>query len=152
MKQILVILSLTILISCKSKNVAIEKSLVTIISPSEIDQTKKNRANDLGERLLESCNTSSFKPFSKNEATEKVILNATPERISSTCQKINFRNGKYLGIKLIDVTHNQYTEEFTFRYAIDYEKKIFKRELFVTINAENKVAAISTKEVRAKPF
>lgn len=130
MKRILVILILTLFYSCKSKNATINKPIITIINPSEVDQTKQNKASNLGERLLESCNTSSFKPFTKNEATEKVILNATPARISSTCQKINFRNGKFLGLKLIDVTHNQNTDEFTFRYAIDYEKKMFKRELF----------------------
>lgn len=147
---------------CKSKKVItdqtienlptkVEKSIV-LVKLSEVEELKLNRAESLGIRLLEACNTSKFKTFSSSEATDKVIQNATPSKISSTCQKINFRNGKFLGLKLLDITHNQFTNEFIFRYAIDYEKKMFKRELFVTINEDNKVSAISTKEVKAKPF
>ena len=129
----------------------VEKSIV-VVKPSEVEELKLNRAESLGNRLLEACNTSKFKVFSTVEATDKVIQNATPSKISSTCQKINFRNGKFLGLKLLEITHNQFTDEFLFRYAIDYEKKMFKRELFVTINTDNKVSSISTKEVKAKPF
>ena len=67
-------------------------------------------------------------------------------------KKINQRNGRFLGINLIDVTYHKSKEEYVFRYNIEYEKKYYKRELFVTVNAENKVSAISTKELEPKPM
>lgn len=149
MKKTITILSLTLLISCKSKK---NDSSATIVESSKVEAIKKNRAYDLGTRLLESCNTSRFKAFSKEEATDKVIQNATPEKITATCLKIRHRNGKFNFIKLIDISYLKASEEYVFRYKIDYEKKYFMRELSVTINKENKVSAISTKEVKPKPL
>jgi hypothetical protein len=62
------------------------------------------------------------------------------------------RNGKYLGLELIDITYNPKLEEYNFRYLISYEKKLYQRELYVTINEEDKVSAITTKEVKPKPL
>ncbi len=147
---------ITLLISCKSKKKTDEafkgEKKIVLVKPNEVENIKINRAYDLGKRLLETCNTSTFKVFSKDEATEKVIANATPEKIATTCKKINLRNGKFLSLDLIDIKFNPISEEYYFRYNIQFEKKLFKRELFVTINKENKVAAISTKEVKAKPL
>ncbi|WP_374548295.1 hypothetical protein [Flavobacterium sp.] len=147
---------ITLLISCKSKKKTDEafkeEMKIVLVKPNEVENIKINRAYDLGKRLLETCNTSTFKVFSKDEATEKVIANATPEKIATTCKKINLRNGKFLSLDLIDIKFNPISEEYYFRYNIQFEKKLFKRELFVTINKENKVAAISTKEVKAKPL
>jgi len=147
---------ITLLISCKSKKKTDEafkeEMKIVLVKPNEVENIKINRAYDLGKRLLETCNTSTFKVFSKDEATEKVIANATPEKIATTCKKINLRNGKFLSLDLIDIKFNPISEEYYFRYNIQFEKKLFKRELFVTINKENKVAAISTKEVKTKPL
>ena len=139
------------LVSCKSKNAAVDKTITTV-KPEEVEVVKKNRAYDLGKRLLETCNTSRFKAFSSNEATDKVRQNASKEKISAVCKKINQRNGRFLGIDLIEITYNKLTDEHIFHYKIAYEKKYFKRELFVTVNAENKVSAISTQEVVQKPM
>ncbi len=129
----------------------VEKN-VTLVKPTEVDISKKKRADDLGTRLLETCNVSRFRGFSATEATDKVRQNATKAKISAICQKINQRNGRFLGIDLIDITRDKKKNEHTFRYSISYEKKLYKRELFVTVNAENKVSAISTKEVTPKPL
>ena len=152
MKRIVFFLFLTLVLnSCKSKTAAVDKTITTV-KPEEVEEIKKNRAYDLGKRLLETCNTSRFKSFSTNEATDKVRQNATKEKISAVCKKINQRNGRFLGINLIDITYNKLTEEHVFHYAINYEKKYFKRELFVTVNTENKVSAISTQEITQKPM
>ena len=140
------------LVSCKSKKAAVENKTIEIVKPVDVEPVKKNRAYDLGKRLLETCNTSRFKAFSSTEATDKVRQNATKEKISAVCKKVNQRNGRFLGINLVDITYNKLTDEYVFRYNIDYEKKLYKRELFVTVNAENKVSAISTKEVESKPM
>lgn len=139
------------LVSCKSKNAVVEKP-DNVIKPEAVAAVKKNRAYDLGKRLLETCNTSRFRAFSSLEATEKVRQNATKEKISNVCKKINQRNGRFLGITLLDITYDKNTDEYLFHYNIEYEKKYFKRELFVTVNAENKVSAISTKEITPKPM
>ena len=149
MKRIILFCCVVLLFSCKSKS---PKSTMVLVKTEEVEMIKKNRANDLGRRLLESCNTSRFKAFSTNEATDKVRQNATKDKISSICKKINQRNGRFLGITLIDVMHNKITDEYIFRYSIDYEKKLYKRELNVTVNKENKVSAIATKEVTPKPM
>jgi len=142
-------LLLIFFISCKSKKA---ENTAILIESSKVEAVKKNRAFDLATRLLDACNTSRFKPFTKEEATEKVIANATPEKVSATCLKIRQRNGKFNFIKLLDVTYLKESKEYIFRYAIDYEKKYFKRELKVVINEEDKVSAISTKETPRKPM
>jgi hypothetical protein len=111
---------------------------------------KKDRAYNLGKRLLESCNTSHFKTYSTNEATDKVIKNATVEKISKICQKMILRNGKFIDIKLIEVIHDAVDDSYEFKYAIIYDKKYFQRELIVSMNAEDKVSAIKTKELPTK--
>lgn len=151
MKRIILFCAVLLLVSCKSKKTAVVKT-PEIVKPVEVEAVKKNRAYDLGKRLLETCNTSRFRAFSSQEATEKVRQNATKEKISTICKKINQRNGRFLGINLIDITYHKLNDEYVFRYNIDYEKKYYKRELFVTVNAENKVSAISTKEIEPKPM
>ena len=140
-----------LIVSFKSKKPGVDKS-ISIVKPEEVAVVKKNRADDLGKRLLETCNTSRFKVFSSVEATDKVRQNATKEKIALVCKKINQRNGRFLGLNLIDITYNKTTDEYVFHYNINYEKKYFKRELFVTVNSENKVSAISTKEIEPKPM
>lgn len=158
MRKILLLLCLALLFSCKSKKTATTPVVKApekpsnLVKPEDVEAIKKDRAYDIGKRLLESCNTSRFKAFSSAEATDKVRQNATKNKISTICKKINQRNGRFLGINLIDITRNKKTNELIFRYSIDYEKKLYKRELSVTVNAENKVSAIATKEVTTKPL
>lgn len=135
-----------------SENNSKLENTIVVVPTSEVATVKITIATSLGSRLLESCNTSRFKPFTKEEATEKVIQNVNLSKISETCKKINFRNGRFLGLQLYKITYNTISEEYQFHYFIDYEKKMFPRELYVTINSENKVTAITTKEVKTKPF
>lgn len=152
MRKIIILCCIALVISCKSKkHVVVNRSLV-LIKPESVEPAKQMRAYDLGKRLLESCNTSRFKAFSASEATEKVRQNATKDKISTICKKINQRNGRFLGLTLLNVVHNKTKDEFIFRYSINYEKKLFKRELYVTIGADNRVSAIATKEVKDKPL
>ena len=153
MKKLIIVFVLIFTFSCKSKmskNTTNESKSnlerFEIVKLEEIDAQKKEKSYNLGKRLLEACNTSKFKPFTSDEATEKVIANATSEKIAATCKKINLRNGKFIGLDLIEVLRDKDAEEYIFRYDIKYEKTYFKRELMVTINSEEKVSAISTKE------
>ncbi|GAA4060055.1 hypothetical protein GCM10022389_00360 [Flavobacterium cheonanense] len=162
MKKISSLLLLALIISCKSKqpstseinkNETIEvKSRFEKINLKDVNNQKLTRAYNLGKRLLETCNTSRFKVFSKEEATDKVIQNATVEKITKTCQKILMRNGKFIDLNLIEVTQDNETEDLFFRYKIEYEKKYFERELYITINSEGKVSEMKTKELPKKPM
>ena len=155
MRKIILIITLVFLYSCKTQKTAnstAEEKSIVIANPNDVGVITKNRAYDLGSRLLESCNTSRFKPFSSDEATDKVIQNITPQKLSETCKKINFRNGKFISIDLIEIKHDEINEQYIFKYNINYEKKYFKRELTVFVNADNKVSAMSTKEVKPKPM
>lgn len=158
MKKIITLFLIMILFSCKSKvpitqpsiepeTLTIEKKRFVNIKIEDVNTIKKNNSYNLGKRLLEACNTSKFKQFSSQEATEKVIKNATLEKITKTCQKINHRNGKFIDLDLLEITQDQLTEDFIFRYKIKYEKVYFKRELKITINNQNKVSSIITKEI-----
>ena len=153
MKKLIIVFVLIFIFSCKSKmskNTTNESKSnlerFEIVKVEEIDAQKKEKSYNLGKRLLEACNTSKFKPFTSDEATEKVIANATSEKIAATCKKINLRNGKFVGLDLIEVLRDKNAEEYILRYDIKYEKTYFKRELMVTINSDEKVSAISTKE------
>ncbi len=155
MKKFLVFLGILFLVSnCKSKKIAISdtENRMIEVSPNEVETFKKDRAYALGYQLLDACNTSKFKPYTKEEATDQVIRNATLSRISETCRKINFRNGRFLGLQLTTISFNKNSKEYLFKYAIEYEKKYFKRELTVVIDDDNKVSAIYTKEQKPKPM
>lgn len=160
MRKIFFICGILLLTSCATrkkvtaKNIpaATSENTTKVVPTSEVAATTIQLATSIGSRLLEACNTSKFKPFTKEEATEKVIQNMDPKKLSETCKKINFRNGKFLGLDLQQITYNAATASYQFNYVIIYEKKMFPRELYVTINAENKVSAIQTKEQKVKPL
>jgi hypothetical protein len=157
MRNTIILLSLLFLASCKTQKstpeIAVaEKRTAVIVKPEAVEAIKKDRAYALGKRVLEACNTSRFKAFTATEATPKVMANATAEKISATCQKIILRNGRFIDLKLVEIVHNEITDEYVFRYDIQYEKPMFKRELRVTIDTENKVSALATKEIKNKPL
>ena len=157
MRKIIILLPILFLASCKTQKstpeIAVaEKRTAVIVKPEAVAALKKDRAYELGKRVLEACNNSRFKAFTTVEATPKVIANATAEKISATCQKIIMRNGRFIDLKLVEIVHNEITDDYVFRYDIQYEKPMFKRELKVTIDAENKVSALATKEIKNKPL
>ena len=149
MKKIVYLLAIICFFSCKSAAPSVSKNTnrFTIIKKDEADQVKKSRAYAVGRRLLSTCNTSKFTPFTTAEATENVIAKATVEKISETCKKINFRNGKFIDLKLIEVSKDKDTDDLIFKYDIDYEKKLYKREIRITVNPKNQVSEIITKEI-----
>lgn len=158
MKKISLLLIVTIIIfSCKSKKNATSSTnkrydTLSAAKYNEVKSTKTKRAYDLGKRLLETCNTSRFKSFNSSEATASVIKNATVEKVSKTCQKINSRNGTFLDLKLIEIIHDTQTDDYIYRYDIKYQKKYYQRELRIVVNNEDKVSAVSTKELPKKPM
>lgn len=141
-KLFIAILCIFALGACKSKKTAEPK--VEKATALEVTDFQKQRAYDLGKRVLNTCNTSKFKPFTTSEATDKVIQNTTLERLSSTCSKYLIKYGRFEDIKLVEVIRNNDDNSLVFRYKANYQRKYTQKELQVTLNEENKVAAIKS--------
>ena len=67
MKKLILVLSILLLIGCKSKNVVTnnepEPEVIKMVKLglSEVNESQKNKAYELGKRVLMTCNTSRFK-------------------------------------------------------------------------------------------
>lgn len=146
MKKALVILSILALTACKSKKEVVKAPEVktVVVNINEVEKAKKDNAYQLGKRVLMTCNTSKFKPFTSSEATPSVIQNTTQERLTKTCHKFRVKYGDFKDIHLAQVIKDVTTNSYIFRYKADYQRKFVTKELRVTINAENKVAAIKS--------
>lgn len=134
--------------ACKSKSTGIfsstKKPDIEVLASEEINPALKSKAYGLGKRILNTCNTSKFKPFTTQEATDKVIQNTTLERLSSTCSKYLLKYGQFKDIQLVEVIKNNKDNSHIFRYKAEYQRKFIQKELQVTMNDENKVAAIKS--------
>lgn len=136
-----------LIVGCKSKKKAVEKTeakRVTVVEKDKIDEAQKDKAYDAGKRILMTCNTSKFKPFTTAEATPTVIKNTTQERLTKTCLKFRLKYGDFRDIQLVEVIHNKSDKSNIYRYKALYEKKIANKELRVTMNTDNKVSAIKS--------
>ena len=150
MKKLALIGLLVFIVGCQSKKKVTEvtpkKPSVEKLALAEVSTLQKNRSYELGKRVLQTCNTSKFKPFTTEEATPEVIQKMTRDRISMTCQNILRGFGQFNDMKLIEVYRIEKENLTVFRYQCDYEKKYKIKELRVTINDENKITTITTKD------
>ena len=141
-------MAVAFLSACKSKSTGIFSSTkradIEVLASEEINPALKSKAYGLGKRILNTCNTSKFKPFTTQEATDKVIQNTTLERLSSTCSKYLLKYGQFKDIQLVEVIKNNKDNSHIFRYKAEYQRKFIQKELQVTMNDENKVAAIKS--------
>lgn len=141
-------MAVAFLSACKSKSTGIfsstKKPDIEVLASEEINPALKSKAYGLGKRILNTCNTSKFKPFTTQEATDKVIQNTTLERLSSTCSKYLLKYGQFKDIQLVEVIKNNKDNSHIFRYKAEYQRKFIQKELQVTMNDENKVAAIKS--------
>lgn len=149
MKKLIIVLSIFLLIGCKSKNVVTvpvkpEVAKVERLGLSEISESQKSKAYDLGKRVLMTCNTSKFKPFTLNEATSSVIKNTTEERLTKTCARFRQYYGTFIDLQLVEAYRNNFDKTTVFRYKALYSKKVANKELRVTMNSENKVSSIKS--------
>ena len=149
MKKISFLLIFCLVLACKSKKVAVDKTAVAAmekLSDVQIDKGQKDKTTALGKQILMTCNTSSFKPFTSEEATPEVLKNINKDKISLTCQNIIRGFGQFKEINLIEVFRLENEKITVFRYKCDYEKKYSIKELRVSVNDENKITAITTKD------
>lgn len=159
MKKIIFILSLIIMTGCKttktkttkvSKTTTVEKineaekSGIQQLSLADIDVAHKARAYELGKRILMTCNTSKFKPFTTDEATESIINNITLEKLSKTCNRYRQYYGDFKDIELTEIYKDYDDKTTVFRYKALYTKDVANKELRVYMNDENKVSGIKS--------
>lgn len=148
MKKVILILGVVLFISCKSKNVVSVPKPVEVkiakVMLSEVSEPQKDKAYELGKRVLMTCNTSKFKPFNESEATISVIQNTTEERLTKTCTKFRQYYGTFKDLQLIEIYKNNIDKTLIFRYKALYTKKVANKELRVSMNEENKVSAIKS--------
>lgn len=117
---------------------------LVLVRTDEVSLTLKNKAYSLGKRVLMTCNTSRFKPFTNEEATPKVIKNTTQERLTQVCHKFRVRYGEFKDITLEEVIHDQSDGSYIFRFKAKYERDFAKKELRVTMDKSQKVSAIKS--------
>ena len=146
MRKIVVLFCVLLVIGCKTKKEVIEEKrpALEIVSTDEIPQALKNKAYSLGKRVLMTCNTSRFKPFTADEATESVRKNTTQEKLSSVCHKFRVKYGNFKEIYLTEVLKSNVDNSYIFRYKAKYERDFAKKELRVTIDKNNRVSAIKS--------
>lgn len=144
MKKAVLIICLLLLIGCKSKTVNRETEDLKIkpVPTAEINANQQKKAYDLGKRVLETCNTSKFKPFNETEVTKSVMENTTEERLTKTCQRFRQYYGSFIDLKLDGVYRTK--QEVIYRYHALYSKKVANKELRVFVNEDNLVSAIKS--------
>lgn len=148
MKKIIIVFSILLLIGCKSKKVVVapepKKVKIEKLGLSEVNESQKSKAYELGKRVLMTCNTSKFKPFNQSEATASVINNTTEERLTKTCTRFRQYYGTFIDLQLVEIYKNNFDGTTIFRYKALYSKKVANKELRVSMNQENKVSAIKS--------
>ncbi|MBF4490981.1 MULTISPECIES: hypothetical protein [unclassified Flavobacterium] len=144
MKKAGLIICLLLLIGCKSKTVSRDTEDLKIkkVASAEINSNQQSKAYELGKRVLETCNTSKFKPFNETEVTKSVMENTTEERLTKTCQRFRQYYGSFIDLKLDGVYKTK--QEVIYRYHALYSKKVANKELRVFVDENNLVSAIKS--------
>lgn len=154
MKKGLLFLMLIALAGCSTtKKTTTSKDIEEVISKktvavdlSKVNTTQKNRAYELGKRILLTCNTSQFKPFTTAEATPEVIQKINRDKISMTCHQIQRGFGTFNDMTLQQVWRDEKNDLTIYRFVCDYEKKYRTKEMRVIMNDKNQVTAIATQD------
>jgi hypothetical protein len=148
MKKIIVLVSLLLIVGCKAKKPVATPEVVELktvqLALSAVNSNQKDKAYDLGKRILMTCNTSKFKPFTSSEATQSVINNITLEKLSKTCSKYRQWYGTFQDLKLVEVYQNPNDQSTVFRFKALYTKKVANKELRVFMNNANQLSSIKT--------
>lgn len=148
MKNSIIICCFFLLLGCKTKTVN-GKQIGKSVAPTEMsvaDEAQKNKAYELGKRVLKTCNNDPFKPFTQVEATDKVIAKSTPENIKKICVKYNLKYGLFKDLEFVEMIPNKTDNINIFRFKALFEYAKANKELRVTMNSDNKASAISTKD------
>ncbi len=126
--------------------VKLNDTIVTItkktIEESPIEE--KDLSYNVGFRLLNACNTSKLKKFSEEELTKKLLKKITLSYLSAICVNNNEEYGKFINLELVEILTNENIKTNIYRYKIEYERKIQKKEMRIYIDKEGLVSVIKT--------
>ena len=157
MRKLLIVFCILALAACKTKKTASTATApkppepkIVRIAPDKVDESQKDKAYELGKRVLMTCNTSKFKPFNLNEATPEVIRNTTEERLTKTCHNFRLKYGEFRDIKFVEAVRDKASKVNIYRFRAQYSKPIANKELRVTVNEQNKVSAIKSLDWKDK--
>ncbi|MCC9020082.1 hypothetical protein [Flavobacterium lipolyticum] len=144
MKKAGLIICLLLLMGCKSKTIHRDTEDLKIkkVNAAEINSNQQKKAYELGKRVLETCNSSKFKPFNETEVTKSVMENTTEERLTKTCQRFRQYYGSFIDLKLDGVYRTR--QEVIYRYHALYTKKVANKELRIFVNEDNLISAIKS--------
>ena len=149
MKKVIILCSLLMLMGCKTKKPNSKPVAEKSVSPTEmtsVEETQEKKAYNLGKRILMTCNNSKFKPFTKDEATDKVIANSTLENINKICVKYNLKYGLFKDLQFVEMVPDKTENTHVYRFKALFEYADANKELRVTMDSDNKASAISTKD------
>ncbi len=140
------------LVDSKKKEEKLEEKVklndtIVTITKKNIDEApieQKELSYDIAFRLLNACNTSKLKKFTDLELTKKLLNKITISYLSSICVNNNEEYGKFKGLELQEVLTNENIKTNIYRYKIEYERKIQKKEMRIYINREGLVSVIKT--------
>ncbi|OCB76050.1 hypothetical protein [Flavobacterium crassostreae] len=149
MKKSTIILILLVFASCNTTKKAtnqpsIAKEGIQKLAITDVNAKNKMRAYDLGKRILMTCNTSKFQPFTPEEATQSVINNITLEKLSATCNRYRQFYGDFKDLELTEIYKDDADTTTIFRYKALYTKEVANKELRVYMNSDNKVSGIKS--------
>ena len=128
------------------EKIKLNDTIVTItqMSIDEAPIEEKDLSYNVAFRLLNSCNTSKLKKFTEEELTKKLLNKITLSYISAICVNNNEEYGKFINLELIEVLTNENIKTNIYRYKIEYERKIQKKEMRVYIDRNGLVSVIKT--------
>lgn len=121
-------------------------TIVTITKKTieEVPIKEKDLSYDVAFRLLNACNTSKLKKFTDLELTKKLLNKITISYLSAICVNNNEEYGKFINLELIEVLTNENIKTNIYRYKIEYERKIQKKEMRIYIDKQGLVSVIKT--------
>jgi hypothetical protein len=149
MKKISFLLIFCLALACKSKKVSVDKTTVADIervADNKIDRVQKEKTTVLGKQILMTCNTSKFIPFTEKEATTEVRKNMTLKRLTKICSKFQQKYGDFKDLKFVEAYQDNTNQTIIYRYKALYEKKIANKELRMTVNKNNQIASVNSKD------
>ncbi|MBC7641338.1 MAG: hypothetical protein H7174_03215, partial [Flavobacterium sp.] len=103
---------------------------------------EKNLSYDVGFRLLNSCNTSKIKKFTEFELTGSLLKKIRLSYISAICVNNNEEYGKFIRLELAEVLTNENILTNIYRFKIEYDRKLLKKEMRIYINNQGLVSVI----------
>lgn len=147
MRKTIFLLCLLTIIACKTKKIDTVKQKKVVLSEMNAEEnSQEKKAYEIGKRVLNTCNTNEFIPFTESEATEKVRNNSKLEKLKKICFKFNKDYGSFKDLEFIEMIYRKKDSSNTYRFKAHYEKDSIIKEMRVKMNKKNKASAITTKD------